>query len=170
MKKEYITLPNIVTSIRLLGGIILIFVAPLTTVYFVIYTIAGITDVIDGYLARKYHQVSEFGSKLDSVADLIFYAAMMVKILPFLIDQLPSSIWNYVGAILILRLLMYIINAVRKKSFLSSHSYLNKASGAMLFVLPYLVGKKYLESFSWMLIGVTGLAAIWELTYSIIKA
>ena len=170
MKKEYITIPNIITSIRLVGALILIFLKPLSTPYIVVYSISGLSDAIDGFVARKMHSVSEFGSKLDSVADLSFFTVMMIKILPFLISGLPGSIWNYVTAIVLFRICIYVINAVRKKNLLSSHSYLNKASGLMLFVLPYLIDTEYLEPFSWMLVGVTGLAAVYEFTYSIVKS
>lgn len=169
MKQKYVTIPNILTFTRLLGGLILVFLKPLQVPYMIVYTIAGVTDCFDGFVARKLNQTSEFGSKLDSVADLTFFTVMMIKILPFLIKQLPLSIWNYVTIVLIVRVLIYIINAIRKKGFLSSHSYLNKATGAMLFVLPYFVGTQYLEPFSWMLVGVSIIAAIWEFLYSILK-
>lgn len=169
MKKEYITIPNIITSIRLIGALILIFLKPLSTPYIVVYSISGLSDAIDGFVARKMHSVSEFGSKLDSVADLSFFTVMMLKILPTLVKKLPKSIWHYVTIIVAFRICIYLINAFLRKNLLSSHSYLNKASGLMLFVLPYLIGTSYLEPYSWMLVGVTGLAAVYEFTYSIVK-
>ena len=42
-----------------------------------IYTFAGLTDVLDGWLARKTGRASEFGARLDSVADLLFYSVLL---------------------------------------------------------------------------------------------
>lgn len=39
--------------------------------FLVVFVLAGITDFLDGFLARKYHQASSFGAKLDSAADLL---------------------------------------------------------------------------------------------------
>ena len=88
IKKEYITVPNAITFSRLVGAILLIFLKPLDLGFFIIYTIAGISDAIDGYVARKMGGETDFGSKLDSVADLAFYTVMMIKILPVLVRLL----------------------------------------------------------------------------------
>lgn len=169
MNKDYITIPNIVTFSRLVGSIILIFIKPLTKAFYIIYTISGLTDGFDGFLARRLGGETVFGSKLDSVSDLSFYTIMMIKILPFLYESLPTSIWRYVALIVGFRIATYIIGAIKKKKFLSSHTYLNKASGFMVFILPFFIGTHYLEPYSWMLIAVTALASLYEMTYSIIK-
>ena len=170
VKKEYLTIPNALTFTRLVGAIVLIFIKPMTLPFLVIYSIAGFTDAIDGYVARKLHQESEFGSKLDSVSDLTFYAVMLIKTFPFLYSGLPKKIWIFVGAVILFRLFMYIVNAVVKKEILTSHSYLNKASGLLIFGLPYLIGTAYLEPYSWSIVGVVYVAAIYEFTYSLYHA
>jgi CDP-diacylglycerol--glycerol-3-phosphate 3-phosphatidyltransferase len=40
--------------------------------------LAGITDLLDGYLARKWNQVTDFGALMDPLADKIFVAACML--------------------------------------------------------------------------------------------
>ena len=54
-------------------------------------TISGLTDALDGWLARKLRCESAFGAKLDSVADLLFYAVMIFRILPILVSIFPIS-------------------------------------------------------------------------------
>lgn len=39
------------------------------------YILVGSTDAFDGYIARKFNQVSEFGKTIDSLADVLFYLA-----------------------------------------------------------------------------------------------
>ena len=167
MKKEYLNLPNCITALRLVASIALIFIEPMSTAFIVIYTIGGLTDAIDGFLARKMGLVSDFGSKLDSVADLSFYAVMLIKIFPLLFKQLPVIIWYFVAGIIVFRIIMYVMNAILGGEMLTSHHYLNKASGAMLFCLPYFVGWQFLEYYSWAIIGIVYVAGIYEFTYSL---
>ena len=41
---------------------------PLSTLFLTIYVLTGISDVLDGAIARKYTTTSELGAKLDSIA------------------------------------------------------------------------------------------------------
>ena len=66
-----------VTTMRMAASLFLFFI-PLKSIWFlVIYTFAGLTDVLDGWLARKTGRASEFGARLDSVADLLFYSVLL---------------------------------------------------------------------------------------------
>lgn len=66
---------NFITSLRIICSIALLFCPALSQVFYVLYIIAGVTDMIDGTVARKTNTVSEFGSRLDTVADffLLWY-------------------------------------------------------------------------------------------------
>ena len=63
---------NLITSLRIICSIALLLCPALSQVFYVLYIIAGVTDMIDGTVARKTNTVSEFGSRLDTVADFIF--------------------------------------------------------------------------------------------------
>jgi len=76
-------LPTILTSLRIL--LIPVFVA----VYYLpspwgsslatfVFVLAAFTDWLDGYLARRMHQVSKFGAFLDPVADKLMVAVVLV--------------------------------------------------------------------------------------------
>ena len=65
-------LPNIITSLRIAGTAGLLFALPLTPLYFAIYTFGGLSDVLDGWIARHMGTASDFGARLDSIADLFF--------------------------------------------------------------------------------------------------
>ncbi len=129
---------NKITALRILGTIVLVFLKVPSAVFYLIYTLTGITDVLDGYFARKTGTASEFGARLDSVSDIIFYTVMLLKLLPSLISALPKRIWLAVGLALILRIISYTVAAVKYRTFASLHTYLNKLTGLAVFAVPYL--------------------------------
>ena len=102
-------IPNIITSLRILGTLCIIFLNPLEFSFLAVYTATGITDVLDGLIARLSHSTSAFGAKLDSVADLLFYSISLIKLFPLLWKTLPGFIWIIVAVILLLRIISYII-------------------------------------------------------------
>ena len=169
MKKEYLTIPNFVTSLRIVGAIILLFLKPFSTLFFVVYSFTGFTDAIDGFLARKLNQVSVFGSKLDSVSDLIFYNILGVKIFPTLYKKLPIFIWYVVIFVFIIRIIIYLYVAFKNKELISNHTYLNKATGLLIFGLPYVTLSSLCEAYSWMTVGIALVAAIQEFSYVLLK-
>lgn len=132
-------IPNFITSLRIIGTVIILFLSPLKTPFFIVYTFSGATDALDGLVSRLTHTTSAFGAKLDSIADLIFYSVSLIKLLPALWITLPSYIWIIVGVILFLRILSYIISAVRFRRFASHHTILNKITGVLVFAVPYFI-------------------------------
>lgn len=76
-------LPNLLTLLRIAAVPVLCLAfwlpQPLAAqVSFVIFALAGITDWLDGYLARRLNQASDFGRCLDPIADKILVAAALV--------------------------------------------------------------------------------------------
>lgn len=130
---------NIITILRILGTLLLSVTIPLSAEFYVLYTMTGITDVLDGYIARKTNTCSEFGSKLDSAADLMFYGIIIYRLLPILSVRIPDGIWYVVVAIIILRVFTYVFTAIKHKVFMSNHTYLNKITGFCVFLIPYII-------------------------------
>ena len=90
-----------ITAVRMAASLILL-IFPLRSAWFLaVYTLAGLTDALDGWVARKAGTASEFGARLDSIADLFFYAVLFLKIFPIL--KLPVGIWCGVIVVLLLR-------------------------------------------------------------------
>lgn len=75
---------NLITGCRILCSIVTLFIPALSQKFYVLYLIAGFTDMIDGTVARKTSTVSELGSKLDTVADFVFVAVCLIKLIPIL--------------------------------------------------------------------------------------
>lgn len=137
--KSKITIPNCITSVRLIGSICMAFTKIFTPEFYIIYTVCGITDVLDGFVARMTKKTSEFGARLDSISDLIFYGVMLFKLLPSMLAAMPNAIPVMIASLLVLRICSYTIAAFRYKKFASLHTYMNKASGFSCFMMPYLI-------------------------------
>ena len=137
MKKIAKAIPNIITSIRIIGAIAIVFIEPFTLPFFIVYGVCGASDALDGFIARKFKLESKFGSILDSVSDLIFLGVMGFKILPTLLELLP--IWNWVMILvpISLQACAYIICAIKFKKFSAIHTYANKVMSAAIFFYPF---------------------------------
>ena len=93
-----------ITSVRMVASLFLLFL-PLSSARFIaLYTFTGLTDALDGWLARKTGTASDFGARLDSIADLLFYGIVLVRLFPVLWQLLPVEIWYVVVAVLLVRL------------------------------------------------------------------
>ena len=65
---------NFVTSLRIVFSLIMLYFPVFSPGFYACYLLAGITDMVDGSVARRFGTESEFGEKLDTVADTIFVA------------------------------------------------------------------------------------------------
>ena len=156
-------LPNIISISRILGTIWLLLMKPLTTLFMVVYTITGVTDVLDGAIARHYDTTSETGARLDSIADLLFYTLILIRIFPVMWVTLPKTIWIVVAAILIIRFISYTTFAVKRHAFASLHTYWNKFTGLMVFGVAYFIRTKVAVPYCWTVVAVAMIASLREL-------
>ena len=125
---------NLITSLRILFSLILLFCQVLSPEFYLFYSLAGFTDMIDGTIARKTKTVSEFGSRLDTIADFIFMVVALVKIVPVVRIELWLYIW--IGIIALIKIINIISGFVVEKRLVAVHSIMNKVTGLFLFVLP----------------------------------
>lgn len=130
-------LANCLTAIRFIGALCLIPIAPFSTVFYIVYITCGVTDALDGPIARATGSSSEFGAMFDSLSDLLFYIITMVKMLPTLKKLLPGWVWWFIFFILLIRGFAYLSAALKFKRFASVHTYLNKVTGGGVFLVPF---------------------------------
>lgn len=130
---------NSLTISRIIGSIAMCFFNVLSIPFYIVYIYSGLTDFLDGFLARKYNVTSRLGSNLDSVADLTFYTIMMIRIWPYLCSYLHISTWVIIWSVLAIRIILYLVIQIKYHHLISSHNFLNKLTGAMMFLLPFLV-------------------------------
>lgn len=135
--KKY--LPNLITMVRIIGTLLLLFVEPFTALFFFIYTVSGISDALDGWIARHWNLSTEFGARLDSIADVLFYSVTTLRIFPRLWEVLPWYIWACVVSVIIGRIFIYLFVFWKFHRLASLHTYLNKAAGFTMFLIPYML-------------------------------
>ena len=131
MKKH---IANIITGLRIVLSLPLLLI-PLTSAWFyVLYLLCGLSDMIDGTVARKTNSASEFGAKLDTVSDFVFMSVALIKFVPHF--HIPVWLWIWIGIIAMIKLGNAVFGFVRTKKLISPHALLNKITGLLLFLLP----------------------------------
>ena len=125
---------NIITIIRIICSIVLLFCQFPSTAFYILYVTAGITDIIDGAVARKTNTVSELGAKLDTVADYVFVVVCMKKLIPIL--DIPKWLYVWIAVIALVKVINIVSGYVMRKEFITAHTVMNKVTGILLFILP----------------------------------
>ena len=131
MKKQ---IANIITFCRILGSMGLVFCPVFSARFYGLYLFCGLTDMVDGTIARKTGAASTFGARLDTVADFLFAAVSFGKLLPVI--RVPVWIWVWAVAIAVVKLVNLIRDFLPRKQIPSLHTVMNKVSGLCLFLLP----------------------------------
>ena len=131
MKKQ---IANIVSSCRILLSITLLFCPVFSVGFYCTYILCGFTDMVDGTIARKTNSVSEFGARLDTTSDFLFFAVTLIKLLPVI--HIPKWILVWVVVIAIIKICNVILGFIYKKKLISLHTVMNKITGLLLFLLP----------------------------------
>ena len=103
-------LPNIITLFRIAGSLSLLLCDVANDSFWIIYALCGISDIADGWLARKLKCVTRTGALLDSVADICAGVIVAIKV----VNQLSA-------------LVMY-------RHCYFPHTAANKATGFLLFI------------------------------------
>jgi len=106
---------------------------PLESCFFLIYVLCGLSDILDGYIARKTNTTSKLGERLDSIGDLIMVIILTVMLYPIIKFTFFQILW--ILGIVLIRVISIIIIFLKFKTFAILHTYANKMTGLLLFVL-----------------------------------
>ena len=131
--------------------------------FYIIYILCGFSDMIDGTIARKTNSASEFGAKMDTVADLVFVAVSLIKLLSTI--HIPGWLWIWGSVIAIIKIGNIIWGYVSKKQFISLHTIMNKVTGLLLFLLPLTLSFVELKYSSLVVCLIATFSAIQEGVY-----
>ena len=125
---------NIITGIRIILSIVLLFCPAFSPVFYVLYITAGISDMADGAVARKTGTVSDSGSKLDTAADFVMVFVCLIRLIPVI--NVPAWLIIWIAAIAVIKAVNLIMGYAARKEVVVLHTLMNKVTGILLFVLP----------------------------------
>lgn len=73
-------LANVITLSRIVFAVSMILAVPFLPLFWMFCLLAGISDIVDGYVARKFNSQCAMGAKLDSIADLVFALSIFIVV------------------------------------------------------------------------------------------
>ncbi|WP_352399586.1 CDP-alcohol phosphatidyltransferase family protein [Anaerotignum sp.] len=159
--------PNALTVARIIGSVFLLWVKPLSAEFILIYLFCGITDGLDGFIARRFQLASPFGATLDSVADCCFILITLIRVIPIMHLPLWGLFW--LGGISLIKGSTLFIGLMKYRALAFLHTYLNKVTGGVLFAFPILYLPLGMKLSIVLLCLVASIAAIEELAINIVQ-
>lgn len=151
---------NTLTGIRILGSILLLFLSTLTIEFYITYIVCGLTDMLDGTVARITKSASKFGEKFDTAADFVFIVVALIKLLPIIDAPLWMFIWGV--AISIIKISVVVWRYISTRQFITQHTTMNKITGLLLFLLPFTLSFIELKYSAIVVCCIASLSAIQE--------
>lgn len=129
-------IPNMLSILRIILSVLLIPLYLVDHFFIIVYLTIGVTDVLDGLIARKFGYVSDFGAKLDSIADFIFYSIYLLLFLKLFSSAFDSSIQVLFMLIVTIRFSNMILTKLKYKKIVFVHTIANKLTGLLVFLAP----------------------------------
>ncbi len=151
---------NTITILRIAVSIVLLFCPVFSPAFYALYIAAGLSDLLDGFAARKTDTVSELGARLDTIADFVLVVVCLIKLLPVLC--IPAWLYGWIGIIALIKVMNIISGFAVQKKLVTVHSVMNKATGILLFLLPLTISAVPLKYAAIVVCAVATFAAIQE--------
>ena len=127
-------IPNYLSIGRILLSLSLFVIRPLSTLFYIIYVLCGISDMLDGFIARKFHAESNLGARLDSIADFVMIAVLLIVLFPVINPSVTILLW--IVLIGVLRFSSMIVAKRKYGNVAILHTLANKLTGLALFLFP----------------------------------
>ncbi|MBO4610430.1 MAG: DUF4298 domain-containing protein [Lachnospiraceae bacterium] len=135
MKKQ---LANIITGLRIVCSLLILVFPAFSVWYYSLYITGGVTDVLDGAVARGLKTESDFGDKFDTIADITFSMAVFLKLVDLIIVPNWTLIW--ICVIILIKFSSIIVSLTAIHRFISIHSVLNKITGFYVYFMMFTLG------------------------------
>lgn len=125
-----LNIPNILSLYRLFSFPFVIGIAFLNyeKLFVILFCINLITDILDGFIARRFNMQTEIGAKLDSIADIGLFIQAFVGIFIFKSIDFQPYFWSF-SIFIILFLACMLFSVIKFKQFPSLHLYSWKIGG-----------------------------------------
>lgn len=151
---------NAITMVRVVAAPLAFVFRESPTLFLTLWTLCGLSDAVDGTVARATGTSNARGARLDTIADLIAYS-ILVLLVATSVDTLPLLPW-WIAIVAIMRLADLAICARRFHTFGSIHTWANKITGALLFFVPVYILWLPGELWGWALFLIALLSALEE--------
>ena len=151
---------NYISISRIIMSLALVIPETFSVPFYMLYIACGISDMLDGFLARKYKIVSEKGAIIDSMADVIFTLIAVIKVLPIL--DFSKIIYIFAITITIIKICNFILGYSYYKKIVMPHTVANKITGFILFTAPLIINHIDLAILEIVICVVATFAAIQE--------
>lgn len=155
------TIPNMLSLIRLILSFSFLIIRPFSINFYIIFMICVITDILDGYIARKTNNMTAFGEKLDSLADFILVIILIYRIFPLI--EIPSWLILWIFVIAAIRFISMLVVYFKFKTLGMLHTYLNKFTGFSLLLGIFLIPVVHMNILGVVLCIIGTVSAIEEL-------
>lgn len=169
-KGENINIPNLLSFYRLLAFPLILYfiIAGKENLFSIFLVINLLTDVADGFIARRFKMETELGARLDSAADNLTYLLAFAGIYAFKLEEfLPYkvSFLIFIGSLLF----TIVVSLIKFRRLPSFHLYMTKISGYVqgaFFICLFTVG--FIVPFYYFMIIWGILGAIEHITIQLI--
>lgn len=132
---------NAISISRTFLALSLLMLAPLSGVFYTVYIICGLSDIADGYIARKTNTTSKLGERLDSFSDIVMVFVVLIILFPIL--DIHVNYMICIGVVTVIRVISVIVVLLKYRTFGIIHTIANKVTGLLLFIYPLML------SFEW---------------------
>ena len=153
-------IPDLLSASRIVLCLPLFLVDAMTVPFWTLYMTAGTTDMLDGFLARRWDEESKFGARLDSMADFVLVLTVGYKLFPWL--KLPTALWVMIGVVALVKIVNAISSFVMKHRIEYLHTKANKLTGFLLFIGTMTIGQSYFVPVAWVIACIALFAAVQE--------
>lgn len=125
---------NIISTLRIVAGASLFFVVPFSKEFIIIYVFCGLSDVLDGMIARATNTTSVTGSLLDTAGDIVTYSGLLFALLPK--KLIPIWTLGIIGFNSILFIVSGLIGRYKHGVLCLLHTSTSKSIGLLAFCYP----------------------------------
>lgn len=130
-------IPNLLSFSRLGLAFVLLLTEPLSPTFLSIFLVCGLTDILDGLIARRFDACTRYGHIIDSIADVVLAIILLYCVIP--VVNWEGWMVTWIAVIVVVRIIAFGIGSGKYGRPAFVHTYLNKASGVMLFLTPFLL-------------------------------
>ena len=130
-----------------------------------LYLAAGVTDALDGPLARRLGSAGPRGARLDSAADVLLFGAATWLVVRLLADADPPHLVALLvaaGLVAGLKVSTVVVGVARFRRIVPRHTTANRVAGLVVFTAPLLALVGWVEAL-WGVVAVAAVAAVDEL-------